>query len=409
MPRLGWLGLATAHMPTDWIAPLDILQSSIFSGRSAKGWRGRVVYVKATPLEGYGAVKIIQKSGSQLDQTAGDVWHELIKRSLLLPADEGQVLISFDEGEFLRSIKRADPRGKVGGATRSWLRDTLSVLGGARFELLVPAAGDKPGISFEGGLIGNIVRRDPGTAIRKGAAESAVIGVWLNVDLAKLFGATRWSKLDSAIRLSLLGKPLAQWLHGFYSTHAEPYQLEIATVQRLSGLALQRADKFFGKLLGALADLAAATGWQCGVTADGKVVVSKRAGGAVPKLLPAPERVAATPVFAVSDQAEPAAPSPSWSLSTTRARLEKRLVKAVQRMSPSQAERYSMLVDLIRANFNGYPGAHPEHYLMRLVEFHLEAALLAQGKGVSRLELRAELEMLEIQSWRNPVVRRRRH
>jgi hypothetical protein len=33
----------------------------------------------------------------------------------------------------------------------------------------------------------------------------------------------------------LVGKPLAQWLHGFYASHAKPYPMRVDTLLKLAG------------------------------------------------------------------------------------------------------------------------------------------------------------------------------
>jgi hypothetical protein len=50
-----------------------------------------------------------------------------------------------------------------------------------------------------------------------------------------LFGRDGWTQVDWNIRSLLRGYPLAQWLHGFYSTHAAPYPLKVGTLHRLCG------------------------------------------------------------------------------------------------------------------------------------------------------------------------------
>jgi hypothetical protein len=394
------LALKTRFLPTHWISPVAIIQSSIFSGKEMRGRKGRPVYVRDTQLTGYGSLGVLQTSGAQLDQAAADVWYELIKRSLQLPEQGGQVLVTFDESEFLRSIRR-----DTGGASKIWLRDTLSLLGGARFQLTLPAT-NKPGFSFEGSLVGDIMRRVPGEqATRKNAAKGAVIGVRLKVSLATLFGATRWSKLNPDIRLSLAGKVLAQWLHSFYSTHAEPFFIAVATIQKCSGCESIRPDKFLQKLQSALADLAEATGWKCGVSAEGgKVIVKKTHQGACPALLPAPVRVEVeVDVSATSPHTTPAAPI-VLEVSRERIKVEQQLAKALQRMTRRQEDWYAELVDILRANFQGYRGANRDHYLLRLEELKLEAAMLAAGRPSSRRgrDLRKYVEDLVDMSYRTP-------
>lgn len=57
----------------------------------------------------------------------------------------------------------------------------------------------------------------------------------LNRDLIKLYGNTQWTAIDWQQRLALRRKPLAQYLHGYYSSHLEPYPVKISTLHGLAG------------------------------------------------------------------------------------------------------------------------------------------------------------------------------
>ena len=57
----------------------------------------------------------------------------------------------------------------------------------------------------------------------------------VNAKLRTLFEPDQFTLVDWAIRRELDGKPLAQWLHGFYASHAKPYPVSIAKLHELSG------------------------------------------------------------------------------------------------------------------------------------------------------------------------------
>lgn len=57
----------------------------------------------------------------------------------------------------------------------------------------------------------------------------------LNPKLRSLFAADQFTNVDWKIRNSLNGKPLAQWLHGFYASHAAPFPFRIETLHKLCG------------------------------------------------------------------------------------------------------------------------------------------------------------------------------
>lgn len=57
----------------------------------------------------------------------------------------------------------------------------------------------------------------------------------LNPKLGVLFRDDQFTDVDWTIRHALRGKPLAQWIHGFYSSHARSYDLKVETLHRLCG------------------------------------------------------------------------------------------------------------------------------------------------------------------------------
>lgn len=53
--------------------------------------------------------------------------------------------------------------------------------------------------------------------------------------LAAVLGPADWTGLDWPVRRELRGKPLAQWLHGYLSSHDQAHPLRPATLRALSG------------------------------------------------------------------------------------------------------------------------------------------------------------------------------
>lgn len=86
------------------------------------------------------------------------------------------------------------------------------------------------------------------------------------------------------MRRALDGKPLAQWLHGFYASHAKPFPLKIETLHRLCGSEAGEMWKFAQTLRKALDDVAeacAAYGQRFSYEIRGDLVyVEKQAKGA---------------------------------------------------------------------------------------------------------------------------------
>lgn len=80
----------------------------------------------------------------------------------------------------------------------------------------------------------------------------------LNPRLRALFEPDQFTQVEWAVRQSLSGKPLAQWLHGFYASHAQPYPIKAETLLKLSGSENDTPRSAQQKLRKALDDVAEA-------------------------------------------------------------------------------------------------------------------------------------------------------
>lgn len=81
--------------------------------------------------------------------------------------------------------------------------------------------------------------------------------ITFNPTLLTLFSPDQFTQVEWAVRHALDGKPLAQWLHGFYCSHAAPFPLKIETLHRLCG-SDGELRRFRQTLTDALAAVAAA-------------------------------------------------------------------------------------------------------------------------------------------------------
>jgi hypothetical protein len=97
----------------------------------------------------------------------------------------------------------------------------------------------------------------------------------LNPQIQKLFAKDDWSQIEWEQRQALRGQPLAQWLHGYYSSHAEPYQLKVETLHRLAGSETKLLKNFRHELRQALILLDAVTNWRSSIDANDLVSVRK--------------------------------------------------------------------------------------------------------------------------------------
>jgi len=77
-------------------------------------------------------------------------------------------------------------------------------------------------------------------------------GIVLNPSLWFLFEKNQFTLTDWSIRYKLSGHSLAQWLYGFYASHAEPFSIKIETLHRLCGSETEELRFFKAKLRKAL-------------------------------------------------------------------------------------------------------------------------------------------------------------
>jgi len=57
----------------------------------------------------------------------------------------------------------------------------------------------------------------------------------IDAKIQSLFAPDQFTQIDWEIRRALDGQQLAQWLHGFYASHAEPFPIRMETLLKLAG------------------------------------------------------------------------------------------------------------------------------------------------------------------------------
>jgi hypothetical protein len=99
-----------------------------------------------------------------------------------------------------------------------------------------------------------------------GAAKDEETQEWvieLDAKMRPLFADDGFTQIEWTVRQALSGQPLAQWLHGFYASHARPYPTKVETLHRLCGSEQSLMSDFKKKLrkaLDALAEASASSG-----------------------------------------------------------------------------------------------------------------------------------------------------
>ncbi|WP_338109723.1 MULTISPECIES: plasmid replication initiator TrfA [Pseudomonas] len=149
-------------------------------------------------------------TGPRLDQGDLDVWI-----TLLHIARQKQMGKSFKTSayELLKLQGKTDA-----GSNRKTLYKRLFRLAAGTLEISAKCH------SYTGGLIDSIHRND----------QEQKLVITLNLELSNLFGPNDFTHIDWSVRRALNSKPLAQWLHGYFSTHAEPYPVSIGTLMMMA-------------------------------------------------------------------------------------------------------------------------------------------------------------------------------
>jgi TrfA protein len=98
----------------------------------------------------------------------------------------------------------------------------------------------------------------------------------LSRDLIKLYGKNDWTAIDWDQRLTLRKKPLAQALHGYYSSHKSPFPVKLIFLQRLTGSKNKQAASFKRQVVSALEELVKIDFLESYSINDDKVTVKRK-------------------------------------------------------------------------------------------------------------------------------------
>jgi hypothetical protein len=229
--------------------PNGALRSSLF-GAIRKGPRK---FLKRTKLQSVNGLTIVF-NGPRLSQADLDVWEHCLH---LARINGTGCQIRFTGYSFLKSIGR-----NTGKSDREWLKGVLLDLASSVVEI---SDGKR---AYFGPLIHHGVRDE--------VTMEFVIEV--NPRVAILYGADGWTQIEWAQRWALRRQPLAQWLHGFYSTHAEPYPYKVETLRRLAGSENEHLYSFRQELRSSMSKVAEITGWTWCIVDTDLLQVTKQNG-----------------------------------------------------------------------------------------------------------------------------------
>ena len=209
--------------------PNGVLRSALF-GAIKKGARPYLECQEIHAQEGIA----IRYTGARLDQGDLDVWETVmhISRSQAL-GDECRVTAY----SLLKALGKTDT-----GKNRNTLNRRLSRIKATGLDVKVGR------YSYEGSLIDEVYRDE----------DSREYVIFLNPKLRVLFEPDQFTQIEWAVRHKLDGKPLAQWLHGYYSSHAKPYPVKVETLHKLCGSEAE-LRRFRQTLCNALTDVSEAS------------------------------------------------------------------------------------------------------------------------------------------------------
>jgi hypothetical protein len=235
--------------------PNGFLRSALF-GAIAKGRRR---YIDGEQLAALDGIEI-RYTGQRLDQGDLDVWESVLHAVRLQELGSQCRVTSY---ALLKLMGKTDT-----GKNRATLNKRIT-------RLVASALTVKQGrYTYIGGLI-------------RFAAKDEETQEWvieLDEKLRPLFAADQFTQIEWAVRHELDGKPLAQWLHGFYASHAKPFPMRMETLLKLAGSEdanPRSAQQTLRKALDAVAEASAAHGEGFSYEIRGDLVhVEKKAQGA---------------------------------------------------------------------------------------------------------------------------------
>ena len=226
--------------------PNSVLRSALF-GVVRRGPRSFQQRVQKASVEG---IKIIH-TGPQLDQADLDVWEQALQ---LARTGGLGCRIQFTASHFLKSIGRGN-----GKSQHEWLKGAFARLASSVVEI-------KDGHRAYFGPILHHGGRDD---------QSGRYVIEMNPKIVELYGLDGWSSVEFSQRMALKKQPLAQWLHGYYSSHAKPFPVKIETLHRLCGSQNSAIKGFKQELKSALEKLEKITHWTWQIDASDLVHLSK--------------------------------------------------------------------------------------------------------------------------------------
>ncbi len=193
--------------------PNSFLRSALFPAIQGKTRQ----WLKDQTIATQGDI-VIKFRGEQLDQLDLDVWEQAVHLARSEPLGNE---CRFRGNAFLKAIGRTTSKREY-----NLLNNSLNRLTGCAVIIKIDH------LTFTGSLISSYLRDD----------ETKLYKINFDPQTLKLYRPNDWTAIQREERQQLKGKPLALWLHGFYSSHAKPYPYKVDTIRQLSGSRTQQKN-----------------------------------------------------------------------------------------------------------------------------------------------------------------------
>lgn len=196
--------------------PWFALRSALFAATE-----GAHPFVKNLEICSLSDIKI-KFTGERLDQGDLNTWAAILH---LLKGSEPGEQRSFSATDLLRvqNIEKSGQNAEILDARISRLKLCM---------LTVVTQKSK----YEGNLIHEVFRETN----KNGIGEKYIFNI--NQKLGEFFEHNEFTQIDWEIRSELKKKPLALWLHGFYSSHVNPFPMKVDTIRNLAGSSAKLDD-----------------------------------------------------------------------------------------------------------------------------------------------------------------------
>jgi len=239
--------------------PNAILRSALFAGIQSK--KRQTLGTQNRPDKKPEGVAIASQdgikitfAGTQFNQYDADVFFEMLHRAR---RHSLETACQFQGADFLKAIGRS-----CNNLSYEDLEESLDRLRRGSIDLEWEVSGRR--YIFSGSLIAYYIRE----------STTKTYKVTFAKEILTLFAPASWTQLEWGERQAIKGKPLAQWLHSYYSTHAAPFPVSVGFLHEKSGSPTKLLKHFKTELRNALGTLETTLNWA--VTWDRNLVTVSR-------------------------------------------------------------------------------------------------------------------------------------